>query len=252
MLVERPRRAVALVAPHHQPSALLPEIDEQVRVAKRRQMESVPVYPALAKRLGHEVLVGKRNHRHPHPSHPADLGRKHPAGVDHDLGLDIAPLGAHAADPTTVDVDGAHARVGEHPAAALAGAVNERVGQLRGVEIAVGREVGRAPDAIADHQREQLLSLFGREQLERQTERLRPRDLSHHLLLALGSAGESDPPALHPAAIEPPVELDRVHHHPRQRDASAQLPDKSRRVECRPAGQLVSIDEDHVALAKLG
>ncbi len=38
MLVERPRRAVALVAAHHQAGPLLAEVDEQVGVAQRRQM----------------------------------------------------------------------------------------------------------------------------------------------------------------------------------------------------------------------
>ena len=58
-----------------------------------------------------------------------------------------------------------------------------------------------------------------RDQLERKPERLCPGDLAQHLLLALGRAGQADAAALHPAAVERPVERDRVHHHPRQRDA---------------------------------
>jgi hypothetical protein len=92
---------------------------------------------------------------------------------------------------------------------------------------------------------------LGGDQLERQAERLGPRDLAQHLLLALGRARQADAAALHPAAVERPVELDRVHHHPRQRDAPAQLADEPGGVEGRAARQLVAVEQDDVALAQL-
>ena len=140
VLVERPWRAVALVAAHHQPGALFAEVDQQVGIAQRRQMDDLPFRPALAERLGDEILVRERDHRYPHARHPAELGGKHPARVHHDLGLDLAPLRAHAADASLLHSDLVHARVGEHLMAALAGPFDQRVGQLRGVQVAVGRK----------------------------------------------------------------------------------------------------------------
>ena len=96
---------------------------------------------ALAKRLGDQVLVRERDHRDPDSGHPAQLGREHPAGVDDDVGLDLAPLRPHPADPPVGHDDLAHARMREHLAAAVAGAIDQRVGQLRRIEVAVGRQV---------------------------------------------------------------------------------------------------------------
>ncbi len=198
----------------------------------------------------------ERHDRHAHAGHPPDLGGEHAAGVDDDLGLDRPPLGLHAAHPpraaaALLDVDRGHARVREHAAAALARAVGERRRQLRGVEVAVGRQVGAAADAVGAHQREQLLGLLRRDELQRQAERLRPRDLAQHLLFALRRARQPDAAALDPAAVERAVQLDRVDHHPRQRDARAQLPDEAGRVERRAARQLVAVEQHDVALAEL-
>ena len=58
------------------------------------------------------------------PGQPADLGGEHAAGVDDDLGLDVAPLGPDAAHAAVGDVDPGHARVREDLAAALARALD--------------------------------------------------------------------------------------------------------------------------------
>ena len=142
--------------------------------------------------------------------------------------------------------------MGEDLVPAFAGAVDQRVGEQRGVEVAVGGQVGRAAHAVGDHQREQLLGLLGREQLERQPEGLGPGDLAQHLLLALLGARQPDAAALHPAAVQLAVELHRVHHHPRQRDAAAQLADQPGGVKRRAAGELVAVQHDDIALAALG
>ena len=71
--VEEGRRAVALVAAHDQPAALLAEIDQQVGIPQGRQRV---VGIALAERLGDEVLVRHRHHRHPDAGHAPDLGRR--------------------------------------------------------------------------------------------------------------------------------------------------------------------------------
>ena len=106
---ERPRRGVALVAAHHQPAALLAEVDR----AGRGRAASAGARPcALAERLRDQVLVGHRDDRHAHAGQPPDLGREHPAGVDDDLALDVALVRAHAGHAAAADVDPGHARVG--------------------------------------------------------------------------------------------------------------------------------------------
>jgi hypothetical protein len=72
VLVQRPRRRLALVAAHHEPLALLAVVDEVVGVAQRRQ-----VVRALVERLRHEVLVRERDDRHAHARHAPDLGGVH-------------------------------------------------------------------------------------------------------------------------------------------------------------------------------
>ena len=247
--VERPRRRVALVAAHHEPAGVLAEVDEEVGVAHGRE---VLVAESLAERLGDEVLVRHRHERDAHARHAADLGREHAAGVDHHLGLDVPAVGLDAAHAAAGDVDRGHARVGVDVAAALARALGERVGQQARVEVAVGRQPRGAEHAVGGHEREALLRLLGGEQLERQPERLRPARLAARLLPALGRGRQPQPAALDPAAVERPVELDRVHHHPRQRHRAAQLPDEPRRVERRAGRQLRALDEHHVLPAQLG
>ena len=158
--------AVALVAAHDQPASLLAEVDSRSGSRSVGRC-ALPVDRALPKRLGDEVLVGERDDRDAHAGQAADLGGEHAAGVDHDLGLDRAPLGLHATHARlrgdgVVDVDGGDAGVGEDATAARPGAVGERGGEQRGIEIAVARQVGGAAHAVGAHQREQLSCLLAR------------------------------------------------------------------------------------------
>ena len=241
---------MALVAAHHQPARVLAEVDQEVGIAHRREVVVRTAARSARQRLRDEVLVRHRDERHPHPGHPADLGREHPARVDDDLGLDAAAVGLHAPHAAALDVDRGDARVRVDVAAGLARALGERVGQQARVEVAVGRQPRRPEHAVDRHQREALERLLGREQLEREPERLRPAGLAAGLLPALRRGGEPEPAALDPAAVERPVELDRVHHHPRQRDRSAQLPDEPGGVEGRAARELVAIDQHDVASSR--
>ena len=243
---------LALVAAHDEPAALLAEVDEEVGVAHRRQVRAA----ALPERLRDEVLVGEGDDRDPHAGQPSDLGRVHAAGVDHDVGLDVALVRAHPVHAAAVDVDAEDPRVEVDRAAAAARAVGERVGELRRVQVAVGRQPRGAQHAVGDHQRELLPRLLGGDQLEREPERLRPAGLAPRLLPALRRAGQPDAAALGPArvelpAAELPVQLDRVHHHLRQRDRRAELADEARGVEGRAARELVAVEQHDVAPAQL-
>ena len=249
--VEEGRARLSFVAPHHEPAAVLAEVDEQVGIAQRRER---PCRVPVAEGLGDDVLVRHRDDRDAHARQPAELGGEH-AARDHDgLGLDVAALGAYASDAAGVRLDAGHARARVDARSARAGALGKREGELRRVEVAVAREPGGAADFVQRHQREELARLFRGDQLERQAERLRPARLAAQLLHALLARGQPDAPALDPAAVlaELAVELDGVHHHARQRHGAAQLSDQAGRVEGRARGELVALDEHDVVPAELG
>ena len=192
---------------------------------------------ALAEGLGHEVLVRHRHDRHAHARHAPDLGGVHAAGVHHDLALDVARARstrrARGRPSTSMPVT----RVdGEHPHAAPARAVGQRVGELRRVEVAVGRDERAArarrrwtSAGTAPAPRRPRSAPCGRPNV------LRPAGLAAQLLHPLLARREPDAAALDPAGVElrlagePPVELDRVHHHLRQRHRPAQLARRGRR-----------------------
>ena len=50
---------------------------------------------------------------------------------------------------------------------------------------------------------------------------------------------------------EPAVDVDRVHHHLRQRDRAAQLADEAGGVEGRARGELGAVEQHDVAVAEL-
>src|SRR3954463_2037832 len=82
----------------------------------------------------------------------------------------IAPFRLDAADTAVAHADPGHARVREDPHPPAARAVGQGVGQLRGVAVAVARQVGRRAPAVGHHQREELLRLARRDPLQRQPE----------------------------------------------------------------------------------
>ena len=153
-------------------------------------------------RLGEEVLVGHRDDRHGHADQPADLRGEHPAGVDDDVGADLRSLAPvfdrHAGDPAAIRADGDDPGLRADPGAALPGAGSQRVGETRRIQPAVGRQPDSAEDAIGRHEREAVLRLLRRDEVERQAERLGPAGLAAQLLEPLRAwtpAGASRPRA---------------------------------------------------------
>ena len=250
--VERPRRRVALVAAHDQPARLRPEVDEQRGIAHRRHVGGE------AGRLGDEVLVRHRDERHVDSRERAELLREHPARVDDHLGLDRALVGDDAEDAAALDRDLGDAGVGVDLGAAAPRALGEREGELRRVDVAVGGEEGRAEDALGRHRREEPLRLLRRDQLEGEAEGLRPAGLAGELLQPLRGGREPERADLAPAGLEldlgaeGPVQLDRAHHHLRERERAAQLPDEPGGVEGRARREVGAVDEDGVRPAELG
>ena len=250
--VERPGGRVALVAAHDQPARLGAEVDEQRRVAHRRHVGR------QAGRLRDEVLVRHRDQRHVDARERPELLREHAARVDDHLCLDRPLVGDHADDATALDGDLRDAGVREDLGPAAPRALGEREGELRGVDVAVRGEEGSAEHTLGGHRREQPLRLLRRDQLEREAERLRPAGLAGKLLEPFRGGREPERADLAPAGLEVDlgaeraVQLDRAHHHLRQRERAAQLSHEACRVEGRARGEVGAVDEDGVRPAELG
>ncbi len=116
---------------------------------------------------------------------------------------------------------------------------------MRGTQHAVGR-----------HRREHALGLLCRDQLQWEAEGLGPPGLARKLLHALRARGQAERADLVPAGFQADlvaqgaIEVDRIHHHPRQAERAAQLPDEAGGVEGRAAGESRSLDEHRVRPAE--
>ena len=232
--LQRPRRRVALVATHHQPSHLGPEIDQVVRIAQLGE-----VGRHALDRLGDQVLVGKRNHRDRDARHAPDLPGKHARGIDHHLAGDRSALRLDASHPPAVDADAGHPSARQDCRSAAPCPGREGLRQARWIQVAVGRQPGGAKDPIGDHQREAALGLIRADQIHRQAIRLGPTRLAAQLLHPFRRAGQPERANLAPAGIhscfvgERPIGGHAVSHHPGQRGARAQLAHQAGRVEGR-------------------
>ncbi len=152
--VQSPGGRVALVAAHHQAAHLGPEVDQVIRVAQLGQVRRHAL-----DRLGDQVLVRERDDRDGDPGQAADLRGEHARRVDDDLGLDRSGIGLHPGHAPVLDGDGGDPGPGPDVDPSLARAGGQGLGQARGVEVAVGRQPGRAEHALGRHQREAALRL---------------------------------------------------------------------------------------------
>ena len=167
------------------------------------------------------------------PGQPADLGREHPAGVDHDLGARSSaprrpsPPGRRGPARRSTSIPTTRVWVSiRTPLPARAG--GQRLGQAARVEPAVGRQPDRAEHAVGRHQREARpaprpaeMSSIGRPNVFAQ-----PAWRVSSSSRSGVDASRSDPTSCQTgrrpvSAGQPPVELDAVHHHPGQRHASS-------------------------------
>ena len=197
-----------------------------------------------------------RNDRHVDSRERSDLAGVHTAGVDDDLGLDLAPIGLDRFDATSSRANAEDARSLLDLGPAAARSFGERERELAGVDVAVRGKVRSSQDAIGRDGREEPLRFLGRDELEREAEGLRPARLPRDLVQPLGRRGKPERAHLVPAGLElhlvlePAIELDTLHHHLRQRERAAELADETRGVEGRAARQLGTLDEDDVVPAE--
>ena len=254
-VLDRPRRRVPLVATHHESAArLAPEVDEPVGIAHRWQVDASALHG-----LRQQVLMRERHHRDLDAGQASDLVRVHASGVHDDVGRDRAVVFGHdPADASAVDVDPDHPRVRADLGPAPARALRQRERQVARIEMPVRGDERRALNAGRIEEGEPLEGLLRGDHLERQAEGVRPALLPAELLHPLVGRRQSERADLVPAGVDArlgrqaPVELGAVHHHPRERDARAQLPHEPRRVERRARRQLAAVEQQHVLPAELG
>ncbi len=181
-----------------------------------------------------------------------DLTRVHAARIDHDLRLDLALVRDDCLHTASLNADLGHACPLIDLRAAPPRPLRQRERELARVDVAVRREEGGAEHTVRRHRREQGLRVAGRDQLEREAERLRPPRLACDLLHTLLGRRESQRPYFSPARLETdllferPVQIDRAHHHLRQRQGAPQLADEAGRVKGRATRQLRSLDEHDI------
>ena len=95
-------------------------------------------------------------------------------------------------------------------------ALRQRLGDVRGIGLAVGRQVGRPHQVRGVHEGPEVRSLLGAEQMHFQPEAVRRRGLALDLGPAFLVVGEAKAPVLLPAGgetglgLEGTIELDAV------------------------------------------
>jgi hypothetical protein len=128
---------------------LLPQVVGDVDVAQQRQLVADLLRPVAhgGNLLEDQVLVAHHHHRHGAPAEGlepfADALGVVAGGVHHDLAADVALFGMD--DPLAVlAADAGGGAEAQDRGAQVARALGQRLGQLRGVDVAIGGVVERA------------------------------------------------------------------------------------------------------------
>ena len=254
--VHPPCPACLLVESHQQPLAVLAAVE--VRDGAAHQRHPPPGLGDLRDRAGQHVLVLHRHDRKLHAHHRGDFVDPVAAGVYHDLAVDVARLGVHG--PAVVAALGqpGHRRLRAQLGAGAAGAACERVAQLRGVDVAVERIPQRADNALRRDQRVAPPAFLRVDHLVLHPHAARHRGevaVGVHLRLGVGDAHAAVGVVVVDRMLgilgEVAVEADGVALQPHHRAVHAEIRHLRGGVPCGAAGQLVALEQDHVAPALL-
>ena len=257
-LVRRhPRLRLGFETAHHEPTDLLLEVGVAVGVAQDRQVRVQAV-----ELVGDDVEVLGGVQRHGHADLVAERLGPLARAVDDDLGLDVAPVGAHAAHSAArrllVGQEPGDADSLDDPRAATPGTLGERHREVGRVDLPVARQPDRAEQVVDLHHRPMLERLVRAEhpafEVVRRGGCRRTAELGHPvlgarhdqataLLVARGQTG---------LGLETGVELGGVLDQPGAALGGPQQADQTGRVPRRPAGERALLQEQHVAPAELG
>ena len=209
-------------------------------------------------RFGNEIIVLAGMQWHANAIAPAQLARPHAAAIDHDIGLDHAFTGAHAAHLSAVAQNLFHKSVFEQARAIHARTLCQRLGEIAGVGGPVARHQDTAKHALGIHQGPALGNLRCLEERGLDTEQAGEIGLAPELGKTLVVQRDGDGSVLPKSRVLAGLCLDLL----QQLDtiagkrgggvAALQLADKPGGMPGRAAGQLLSFKQDHIAPAGLG
>src|SRR5690606_3356031 len=209
-------------------------------------------------RLGHDVLVLDRDHRDVDADHLSRLAGEVAGTGDDVFGSDLALIRGHLPEAGRLLLDTGHRGVAVDGGAAVARALCQRLRQVRRLDIAVIGVLDRAEQPVRLAERPNFLHLFRGQDIDLDADRLGDPGIVHILVPAVPGPRKTDVRDLGKADIharfclEFLVEADRI---------LVQLPDgigqveerqKSRRMPCRPGGELLALDENGIGPALPG
>ena len=250
-VLRRPRHRLQLVATHHEAADLLLEIAKSIRVAQRREVGGHPF-----NRLGDEVLVLHRLHRHGNVGQATAFARPDAATVDRDLTLDVAQVRLHPGHPAVANVEPGHPTALDDFCALHLRALGQGLTQIGRTRLPIGRQERCANHVRDIHQRPKLLGFAGRKQMHLEPETVRGSRLSLDFGQALVVAGQAQPAVGFPAGglprlrLELAVKLDAVLEQLRNTGRAAELADQAGGVKRRAAGQRLALEHDDILPAE--
>ena len=246
--VDPPCHGVGLVSAEHDASRFGLAVHEIVGIA-----EAGHVVRQLMARDGEErrVLVVYRSGDDKGPGHCRHLRRPYAAGDDDGLGLERLRVCSHGLDRTSVrELDASDPLLREDARTELVRCAGQRVGRGVRVEMAVVRHPDGSVELACRDGRHQARGFLRRNELDVEPDSASPAHSSaqlHQLFVARGETEASN--GLEDAKLA--VQLDAVaakSHHRRRR---VELRDQAGRVAGRSAGQLILLQQDGLAPARL-
>ena len=201
------------------------------------------------------MLGGVQRHRD--AGHAAHVARPHARAVDDDLAGHLAARRRHAGDATVLDPNAGDGDVLENGRAALARAPGQGERRVDRVGSAIAGQPQGADQIVRAHERPPASRLGRRDDLHVHVEAARHRGQALELVHALGvprqaqAAGTPEAGGLACFGLEPLVEIAAVPGQPREVLGGAQLTDEARGVPRGAAGDVATLQQEHVAPAEL-
>ncbi len=250
--VDGPGDRIGLVAAHHEAADLLLIVGQPVRIAQRRQVGG------HAEGFRDDILMLHRDQRHVDPE-ARRKGARPLAGADNDaLALDPPAIGADSTDAPAIDLDVENFGILEDGCSGHPRATRQRLGDVGGIGLAVGRQIGGTNEVVDLHQRPERLRFRRRQQLHVEAEGLGGGGLPLDLGPAFLVAGEPQAAIHLPAGgeprlrLEPLVEIDGIAEQLGDVGVRAQLADKACRMKGRARRELPALQQHRVGPAELG
>jgi hypothetical protein len=208
--------------------------------------------------LCHDVEVLAGVERNGGARHQADLTRPHPGAVDDVLAFDRAEWRLDRRGAAALDVDAGDLDALDDADAVLAGAPGQRLGDVRGIGLTVGRDEDATDDARGVEERVFRRGVLGGEDNNLEAEGAGHRRAALQLLEALVGQCDAERAVLLQSGgdaglgFEPGVELLGVLGEARQVLGGPELSDQAGGMPGGAAGELLALEQHDVAPAEPG